>query len=946
MDKKIKKNNTKAKHLSVALFAHVDGGKTTLSEALLAYSGKIDKVGRVDHRDSYFDTFNQERDRGITIFSKQAELDFENENLHMTLLDTPGHVDFAAETERIMDVLDYAVIIINGREGIQSHTKTLWELLDKYRVPRIIFVNKMDIAYDSKEILMEKIKGKLFDGCVNFTELNESINEKGYIDDDTVAEELSFCDEKLMDEYLNKGIIKIESVKEALKACKLVPCVFGSALKLEGVTELINCISQMTQERGYSDKFGAKVYKISKDNKGNRLTFMKITGGSLKIRDVLDTGMVEEKVNEIRIYSGETYENLSECKGGDFICIPGLKYTYAGQGIGKAKEKKEGYIKPLLRYEVVCPNNVNKGDFIEKLKEVQELIPELNLSYSKELSQISVSIMGKIQLEVLAQLLLDRYGFNVEFRRGKVIYQETVTSSSVGIGHFEPLRHYAEAVLLMEPGERGSGITFESNISEDIFDLNFQRLIETHIFEKEHKGILIGAPLTDIRFTLIFGKWHKKHTIGGDFREATYRAIRNGLLRNKCSILEPYYEFILEIPQDNVGRAMSDLGNLSAKFTEPNIEDGFAKIEGKAPAVTMMDYSENIAKYTGGKGNIILKNGGYDICHNQNEVMADAMYDPEFDSYNTGDSVFCSHGSGVLVPWYDVDKYMSSDGAVVLKNFYKKRAKNIAIERGDISSQDYYISEELDMSGCDDFEESSARNKPSSGKRDRVGSFTTGGTDINHPSDAELERIFEKTYGKKKNRTYVHKQIIRPRAEQVVIEKQVIKDSFIIVDGYNIIFAWEELKSLAQKNMDSARDSLLEILANYQGFTGCKMVVVFDAYKRKGNLRKNEKIGEIDVVYTAEDETADSYIERLTSQVGKDYYVQVATSDNLEQQVILGHGAHRLSARGFREEVKRIDGVINDVVAKYNRKATQNMRTTVGDRIEKAKAKIENEIKN
>lgn len=903
MDKKIEKNNCKkAKHLSVALFAHVDGGKTTLSEALLAYSGKIDKIGRVDHRDSYFDTFTQERDRGITIFSKQAELDFQKENLHMTLLDTPGHVDFAAETERIMNVLDYGVLIINGREGVQNHTKTLWDLLDKYKIPRFIFVNKMDIAFDSEEVLMENIKNKLFEGCIDYRALKPG--EKNYIDDEKLAEELSFCDENLMEEYLTNEKISTESIRNGIKKCKIAPCVFGSALKLDGIKELLECIDEFTNESEYPKEFGAKVYKISKDNKGNRLTFMKMTGGSLKIRDVLETGMVQEKINEMRVYSGESYENLTQCSAGDFVCIPGLKYTYAGQGLGKVREKTETYTKPLLRYEVVCPDNVNKAEFIEKLKEVQELIPELNLTYNKELSEISVSIMGKIQLEVLAQLILDRYGFTVDFKKGKVIYQETVTESSIGIGHFEPLRHYAEAVLLMEPGERASGITFESDVSEDVFDLNFQRLIETHVFEKDHRGILIGAPLTDVKFTLIFGKWHKKHTVGGDFREATYRAIRNGLLKNQCAILEPYYEFVLEIPQDNLGRAMNDLGNLSAKFTEPIIEDGVAKIEGTAPAVTMMDYSENIAKYTGGKGNIILKNGGYDLCHNQNEVMSDMMYDPELDVQNTGDSVFCSHGSGVLVPWYDVDQYMSSEGLTVLKNLHKKSIKS------DLTEYD---------------------NMPSNIAHTNRREYN------NHPSDEELNQIFEKTYGKKKDRTYVHKQVIRPRAEKVVIEKQVIKDSFIIVDGYNIIFAWEELKNLAQKNMDSARDSLLEILANYQGFTGCKMVVVFDAYKRKGNLRKNEKIGEINVVYTAEEETADSYIERLTSQVGKDYYVQVATSDNLEQQVILGHGAHRISAKGFREEVKRIDGIINEVVSKYNKKAAQNMKTTVGDKLKKAK---------
>ena len=961
MDKKIYGNtNAKSKHISVALFAHVDGGKTTLSEALLSYSGKIDKMGRVDHGDSFFDTFNQERDRGITIFSKQAELNFKKENIHMTLLDTPGHVDFAAETERIMNVLDYAIVIINGREGVQSYTKTLWELLDKYRVPRFVFLNKMDIAIDSKEELMANLKKKLYEGCIDYKALRENAFANGkvngwgenedsnfvikefansYVDNDQLAEELSFCHESLMEEYLEDGKISIESIKEGIKKCRICPCVYGAALKSQGVEELLECVALLAENRGYPDKFGAKVYKISKDSKGNRLTFMKMTGGSLKIRDVLETGMVEEKVNEIRRYSGENFENLSECKGGDFVCIPGLKYTYAGQGLGKAKEKKESYMKPLVRYEVVCPSNVNKGEFIEKLKEVQELLPELNLAYSKELSEISVGIMGKIQLEVLSQLILDRYGFQVTFRRGKVIYQETVTGSSVGIGHFEPLRHYAEAVLLMEPGERGSGITFETNVSEDIFDLNFQRLIETHVYEKDHKGVLIGAPITDVKFTLIFGKWHKKHTIGGDFREATYRAIRNGLLKNQCALLEPYYEFILEIPQDNVGRAMSDLGNLSAKFTEPIIEDGVARIEGTAPAVTMMDYSENIAKYTGGKGNIILKNGGYDLCHNQNEVVAEAMYDPEFDSYNTGDSVFCSHGSGVLVPWYEVDRYMSTEGAVVLKNFYKKRAKDMALSMGDTAYPDYDTAADFYMDGFDDdYEDFSASNGVTGGKTSRVGAFSTGGTDANHPSDAELDRIFERTYGKKKDRTYVHKQIIRPRAEKVVIEKQVVKDSFIIVDGYNIIFAWDELKALAQKNMDSARDSLLEILANYQGFTGCKMVVVFDAYKRKGNVRKNEKIGDIDVVYTGEDETADSYIERLTGQIGKDYYVQVATSDNLEQQVILGHGAHRISALGFREEVKRIDGVINDVVAKYNRQSAQNTKTTVGDKLEKAKA--------
>ena len=906
--------NTKEikKNLAVALFAHVDGGKTTLSESLLLYSGKINKQGRVDHKDSYFDSFNQERDRGITIFSKQAELDFQKENLHMTLLDTPGHVDFAAETERIMDLLDYAILIINGREGVQSHTKTLWELLNKYKVPRFVFVNKMDIALaDTDEILMN-LREKLDEGIISYQDMKEKgLVEKGKIEDEVLAEEMSLSDENLLEEYLSKGYLWKNSIIDAIKDCKIAPCIFGSALKNQGVEELIEALTNLGRTRGYPEKFGAKVYKIMQDAKGNRVTMMKITGGNLQLRDTLMTGMVDEKINEIRIYSGDTYKLETTAAAGQFVGIPGLKYTYAGQGLGGAKEKQAAYVQPLLRYDVICPDEMNKGQFIEILKEVSDEIPELNLSYGNESSEISVSIMGKIQLEVLYQLLLDRYKVKVQFKRGKVIYQETILEESIGIGHFEPLRHYAEAVLLMEPGERGSGITFESNVGEDLFDLNFQRLIETHVFERQHKGILIGAPLTDVKFKLLFGKWHKKHTVGGDFRQATYRAIRNGLLQNRCAILEPYYQFVLEVPRDSIGRAMGDLGQLAAKFQEPIIDGDIARLEGKAPAVTMMDYSENIAKYTGGKGNIILKNGGYDLCHNEAEVMEMSMYDPMMDSFNTGDSVFCSHGSGMIVPWDQVDQYMSTEGATVLRNFYNKGDKsgNI-VSRADLNAIDMEVSR---------------------------GRAYSGGTDANHPTDKELDQIFERTYGKKKDRTIVHQQVIRPRQEKVVIEKQVVKDSFIVVDGYNIIFAWPELKELAKRNLDSARDSLLEILGNYQGFTGCKMVVVFDAYKVKGAVRKSEKIGNIDVVYTEQDETADSYIEKLTNKVGKDYYVQVATSDNLEQQVILGHGAHRISAKGFHDEIRRIDGVISDVVAKYNRKAQQNLKMTIGDKIEKKK---------
>ena len=915
------------KNLSVALFAHVDGGKTTLSEALLVKSGKIKEPGRVDHRDSYFDTFNQERDRGITIFSKQAELDFNYEHIHMTLLDTPGHVDFAAETERIMNVLDYAVLIINGREGVQSHSKTLWELLDKYRIPRFIFVNKMDIAFDSKEEILKNIHEKLSDGILDFEALEKTgALENGLLENEALLEEISLTDEKLLDEYLSKGNLYLDSIKDSIKSCKLAPVIFGSALKMEGVDQLIKAISALSIEMKYPEKFGGKVYKITQDQKGNRLTLMKITGGSLKLRDNLETGMAMEKVNEIRIYSGDSYVQASTAAAGQFIGIPGLKYTYQGQGIGGAKEKSAAYVQPLLRYHILCPEQMNKGQFIEILKEVADEIPELNLTYGKGNSDITISIMGKIQLEVLAQLIKDRYGIDVTFQKGKVIYQETVLGESVGIGHFEPLRHYAEAILLMEPGERGSGITFESNVGEDLFDLNFQRLIETHVFERKHRGILTGAPITDIKFTLLFGKWHKKHTVGGDFREATYRAIRNGLMKNKCALLEPYYEFILEIPSSAIGRAMKDLGSLCAKFSEPIIEGEMARIEGSAPAVTIMDYSEDIAKHTGGKGNIILKNGGYDLCHNEDEVVEMSMYDAEFDSFNTGDSVFCSHGSGMIVPWDQVDEYISEEGYQVLRNFYKKGDKlQGGSFEGDIFQLDQF-SEGVNCAGPGQASFWDAWGRPEGGQE--------AGRE-NACLDKELERIFERTYGKKKDRTVIHKQVIRPRMEKVVIEKQVVKDSFVIVDGYNIIFAWDELKALAKKNLDSARDSLLEILSNYQGFTGCKMVVVFDAYKVKGAVRKSENIGGIDVVYTKEDETADSYIEKLTGIVGKDYYVQVATSDNLEQQVILGHGAHRISAKGFYEEIKRIDGVIKDVVAKYNSKAAQSSKTTIGDKMKK-----------
>lgn len=851
------------------MLAHVDSGKTTLSEALLYQSGSIKKLGRVDHRDSYLDTFSLERDRGITIFSKQAVIKYKD--TQFTLLDTPGHVDFSAETERTLQVLDYAVLVISATDGIQSHTRTLWKLLSKYNVPCFLFINKMDLNGADQERIMAELKAKFSDGCVDF----------GCSDEPEFYENIALCDEKLLNQYYENNAIEKEDIIHAVKNRKIFPCLFGSALKLNGVSEFLQCLYDYTDMPEYSDKFSAKVYKISED-KGQRLTHLKITGGRLRVREILqsDKNHNAEKVNQIRIYSGEKFNTAEEVSAGTICAVTGISFTRPGDGLGAEKNAGLPVLEPVFTYRMILPDGADTHTALEKMRILENEDPQLKVIWNERLGEIQVQLMGDIQLEILQSLLKERFGMHITFSKGNIIYKETISNTVEGIGHFEPLRHYAEVHLLMKPGKRDSGLIFKTDCKEDILDKNWQRLILTHLYEKTHIGVLTGSPITDMEITLVSGKAHPKHTEGGDFRQATYRAVRQGLRSAECLLLEPVYEFTLEVPAENVGRAMSDIQRMSGSFNAPETLGETSVISGTAPVSTMYDYARDVMQYTHGSGKLMCSLKGYEPCHNTAEVMEEIGYDCDGDTDNPGDSVFCSHGSGYIVRWNEVKSHMHLPGIL-----------------------------------------SVPKNNSAAGNRQKVLSSYRNRNDL-FALDKELMQIFEQTYGPIKNRSnhrgqnhFTFTESTEKKKNKTAPLPRYEGTEYLLVDGYNVIFSWDKLKALAQDNIDGARNALINILCNYQGYKKCEVILVFDAYKVKGNAREVEKVNNITIVYTKEAETADMYIEKASYKLAKNNKVRVVTSDALEQLIILAGGALRVSSREFLYEIQQAEEDIRNIIS-------------------------------
>lgn len=898
------------KKITMGILAHVDAGKTTLSEGLLYKTGTIRQLGRVDHGNAFLDTDAQERARGITIFSKQALLSYKN--TEFMLLDTPGHVDFSAEMERTLQVLDYAVLVISGKDGVQGHTATLWKLLAKYDVPAFIFVNKMDLDGAVKEDILEELRRRLDQRLVDFSDV-DVLGESGF--DSDWMETAAMCDEALLDEFLESGELSSESLRGAIMQRALFPCFFGSALKMEGVDSLLYGLDEFTCASSYGEDFGARVYKITRDDKVNRLTHMKVTGGVLKTKDELLTGRasdgeagsdssdktVTEKVEQIRLYSGTKFTAVDTAAAGDIVAVTGLKDTYAGQGLGMESDALTPTLEPVLTYQVILPPNVDTHTALTRLKHLEEEDPQLRVMWNEQLQEIQMQLMGEVQTEILKSVIFDRFNMDVEFGQGNITYKETIKKPVIGRGHFEPLRHFAEVHILLEPGEQGSGLTYDSVCNGDELPLHWQRLIHTHFTEKEHLGVLTGSPITDMRITILTGKSHLKHTVPGDFRQATYRAIRQGLMKTESVLLEPWYEFRLEIPSDCVGRAMSDIQKMSGSFDDPQPLGDMTILTGKAPVSEMKDYALEVVSYTKGHGILTCALAGYETCHDQEQVVAAYGYDPEADLENTPDSVFCSHGAGHTVKWNEADDMMHV-----------------------VSRMPEEMSETETLSGANEAGSRGGGSETSGGAA--KGTFARGASG-GHASyrgtkeeDAELDRIFEMTYGKPKERRHIPKREILSEREKVKIMPTEVKEEFLLVDGYNIIFAWEQLKELAKVSIDGARDALIEILANYQGYKKCRVIVVFDAYRVKGGERHFEKRENVDVVYTAEAETADMYIEKTAHEKAKDYLVRVATSDRLEQMIIVGSGAFKVSADEFKLEVEQADLEISRMIEELNRR--------------------------
>ncbi len=835
--------------LVIGILAHVDAGKTTLSESMLFQSGRIEKMGRVDHKDAYLDTYELEKARGITIFSKQAIFDLEQ--IRVFLLDTPGHVDFSAEMERTLQVLDYAILVISGREGVQGHTKTLWRLLERYAIPVFIFVNKMDQEGAEPGRILSELKRQLDEGCADFS---QTATEGFY-------EELAMSEEGLMETYLKEGVIETTQLQTAVRERRIFPCYFGSALKSEGVEQFLKGLEEYTMIPSYPEEFGAKIFKISRDEQGNRLTYMKLTGGKLKVRDTLTGIDWEEKVNQIRLYSGQRYEPVNELEAGCVCAVTGLGSTRPGEGIGIEKASAPPLLEPVLSYRILLPEGCDPRIILPKLRQLEEEEPELHVVWEEELLEIQVQIMGEVQLEILQSLILTRFGIQVGFDSGQIVYKETITDTVEGVGHFEPLRHYAEVHLLLKPGERGSGLKYSSACSEDILGKSWQRLIISHLYEKAHKGVLTGAYITDMDIILVSGRAHNKHTEGGDFREATWRAVRQGLMETKSVLLEPFYSFSLELPEQTVGRAMTDIEKMHGTCVIASTRDGMACLVGCAPVITMRNYQKEVIAYTRGLGSLTCNFQGYEPCHNAEEVIKSKGYDPERDVENPAGSVFCAQGTGFLVDWKDVKRYMHVESSLKVRDIPVMDSVRTAGQE----EQERWISlEEIDQIINKTF-------YANQGKK----------------SDWKKQKAVESYY----------------RASSGQQRTQEIKEEYLLVDGYNIIYAWPDLRELAADNMDGARMKLLDVLCNYQGIRQCRIIVVFDAYRIQGHEEETISYHNIQIVYTREAQTADQYIERFAHKNSGKYRIAVATSDGLQQIIIRGAGCALLSASELKEEI-------------------------------------------
>lgn len=845
-------------YVTIGILAHVDAGKTTLSESLMYTAGKINKFGRVDKGDAFLDTDPLEKERGITIFSKQAILDFKA--FEATLLDTPGHVDFSAETERTLSVLDAAILVISGPDMVQSHTRTLWHLLRTYRVPTIIFVNKMDQEGADKETILSALKSGLSGECVDFSEMKNMPDE--------MKEEIATCDEGLLEAFLESGEIAYEDIRKLFGSCSLYPVFFGSALKNEGVQDFIDGLSEIITPFSGTDELSARVFKISRDEKEERLTYMKITGGVLNVRDIV----LDEKITGIRIYDGVRYTQVQSAYSGQIVAVTGLTNTYPGQGIGEETGEVSTMLTPVLSYSLILPKDINTSDAIAKLSRLSEEQPDLSIEYDAETHFTSISLMGDVQTEVLKRRIFERFGFNVEFGEKRIIYKETITNTVEGVGHFEPLRHYAEAHILLEPLKEGEGLQFDTVCSEDILDKNWQRLILTHLKEKVHRGVLTCSPITDIKLTLVTGKAHIKHTEGGDFRQATYRAVRNGLMQAESKLLEPYYDFILEIPSEFVGRAMTDLEMRSAKDFIPEINGDMAVLRGNAPVSTLTGYGSDVTAYTSGLGKLSVSVRGYGECHNSQEVIEKIGYDAERDIRNSADSVFCSHGSGVIVPWNEVKQHMHMPSYLnptkeLTDDQIRMRAKRQVTE----TVSEFISPDEVD---------SILKSASSANKKERF---------IPHKG------INHKTH------------VLKKEAEDTVYrapDKKSLRPEYLLVDGYNVIYAWDDLKDLARNNIDGARDALVDILSDYQAMKGINLIVVFDAYRLSNHREEYIEFNNINIVYTKTAQTADYYIERFAKENKSKFKIRVVTSDGIEQVIVRGDDAIVTSSRDFYEEVK------------------------------------------
>ena len=850
------------KKLVIGILAHVDAGKTTLSEGMLYLSGTVRKLGRVDHKDAFLDTYFLERDRGITIFSKQAVFSLGNRRIN--LLDTPGHVDFSAEMERTLQVLDYAVLVISGADGVQGHTETLWKLLKLYEIPTFIFINKMDQPGTDRESLLAELKERLDEGCIVF---GKGKNVES-------LEEIAMTDEAVLDYFMEHETVRNEDICRLIRERKIFPCYFGSALKLDGVQELLAGFEEYMKPFDGKKGFGARVFKISRDDKGERLTFLKVTGGKLVVKMPINK---EEKINQIRIYSGAKYEAVNEVEAGGVCAVTGLSSSYIGQGLGVEKGTAAPFLEPVLTYQMILPEGADTTKVLRELKQLEEEEPLLNIVWNPALEEIHVQLMGEVQTEILKTMIAERFHLDVEFGTGKIVYKETIKSPVVGVGHYEPLRHYAEVHLKMEPLEAGSGLVFDTDCSEDVLDRNWQRLILTHLQEREHPGVLTGAPITDMKITIVAGRAHLKHTEGGDFRQATYRAVRQGLKSAESVLLEPWYSFVLEVPSEQVGRAMSDIGQMNGSFEGPEAENkqGMVRLTGTAPASEMRDYQREVWAYTKGRGRITLTLKGYEPCHNAEEVIEEIGYDSERDVDNPTGSVFCAHGAGFLVKWDEVPEYMHIKEDFLAEKPGIEQDEMMAVQMGNHCNY-------------------------------------SGGYSSSYDDDPELLTIMEREFGSKQEErdrysSYRKQTVSTPVRHTTVIKENEPKKEYLLVDGYNIIFAWEELNELAKASIDAARNKLMDILSNYQGFIGCTLILVFDAYKVKGNQGEVQKYHNIYVVYTKEAETADQYIERTTHELGakpQKYRVTVATSDALEQMIIWGNGAVRMSALGLKAAVE------------------------------------------